>query len=47
MRFSLHGQQINKREKTGMKRLLGIAMATAFMVTASAVSWAADTTLRI
>jgi C4-dicarboxylate-binding protein DctP len=30
-----------------MKRLLGIAMAAAVMVTASAVSWAADTTLRI
>jgi C4-dicarboxylate-binding protein DctP len=47
MRFRLHGQQINNREKTGMKRFLGIAMATALMVTASAVSWAADTTLRI
>jgi C4-dicarboxylate-binding protein DctP len=30
-----------------MKRLMGIAMAAAVMVTASAVSWAADTTLRI
>ena len=41
------GQETNHREKTGMKRLLGIAMAAAVMVTASAVSWTADTTLRI